>query len=149
MRIDGTSRESLLDAMREQWRRDLRELDGCTDSEIEQRIARGDLLRTAPTVLLPFVELSGAHHYPDSRRAAAERDMFMVAGGAGVQSLLVSLAAHGVGSAWISSTMFCAQTVRDTLGLPADWHPLGAVAIGYSAEAPSARTPLDVSTFLI
>lgn len=149
LRLDGRSREILLDAMREQWRRDLQDIDGLSDSEVERRIARGGLLRSAPSVIVPFVELSDAHHYPDARRSGAERDMFLVAGGAAVQSLLVSLAAQGVGSAWVSSTMFCAGVVKETLGLPDDWHPLGAIAIGYAAAAPRERTPIFVDDLLL
>ena len=65
--------------------------------------------------------------------------MFTVAVGAAVQALLVALAVRGVGSCWIGSTIFAADLVRAELDLPADWEPLGAIAIGYPARAVRAR----------
>ena len=65
--------------------------------------------------------------------------MFTVAVGAAVQALLVALTVRGVGSCWIGSTIFAADLVRDELELPADWEPLGAIAIGYPLE-PSTAT---------
>ncbi|WP_447009447.1 coenzyme F420-0:L-glutamate ligase [Saccharothrix hoggarensis] len=136
-------RDALLDAMREQWRADLR-ADGLSDERVEARVARGDFLRNAPEIVLPFLVRAGAHDYPDERRSAAERTMFTIAGGAAVQGLLVALAAEGLGSCWVSSTIFCADVVRDVLDLPTDWEPLGAVAIGHPESELTPRAAGDV-----
>lgn len=146
---DPAMRLSLLDAMRDQWINDLQSIDDFDADAVARRVRRGDLLRTAPAVVLPFVELDGsAHRYPDDGRNAYERELFIVAGGAAVQNLMIALAADGWGSAWISSTMFCAETVRSALDLGSSWQPLGAVAVGRAAAAPGARPPRDPRRFV-
>lgn len=144
----GPRRDALLAAMAERWRADLAS-DGADDAAIDRRLARGRLLHDAPMVVLPFIDLSSAHAYPDARRTAAERDMFLVAGGAAVENLMISLAANGAGSAWIGSTMFCPETVREQLGLDDTLVPLGAIAVGRPVTEPSARALRDVDAFLL
>jgi coenzyme F420-0:L-glutamate ligase/coenzyme F420-1:gamma-L-glutamate ligase len=139
---DSASRDELFDAMAEQWRSDLA-ADGFSPTSIERRLHRGDVLRQAPYVVVPCLVSEGAHDYPDARRADAERAMFLVAMGAGVQNFLVSLAIRGLGSAWVSSTLFCPDVVRRCLDLADDWQPMGAVAIGHAVEPAAPRPPRD------
>jgi coenzyme F420-0:L-glutamate ligase/coenzyme F420-1:gamma-L-glutamate ligase len=138
-------RTKLLDEMRAAWRSDLRG-DDFTADQIDRRVARGDLLYGATEIVLPFLVPDGMHTYPDARRNAAEHTMFTVAAGGAVQGLLVALAAEGIGSCWVSSTIFAADVVRSVLNLPADWEPLGAVAVGYPLDGPlSPREPRDLA----
>ncbi|MFF2387112.1 coenzyme F420-0:L-glutamate ligase [Streptomyces sp. NPDC058108] len=141
------SRTRLLDAMREAWIEDLRG-DGKSEESIARRVRRGDVLRNAPYLVVPCLVTDGSHPYGDARRDAAEREMFVVAMGAGVQNFLVALAGERLGSAWVSSTMFCRDVVRDVLELPDDWDPMGAVAVGHAAEAPRERPGRDAGTFV-
>jgi coenzyme F420-0:L-glutamate ligase / coenzyme F420-1:gamma-L-glutamate ligase len=137
----------LLDAMRAAWVEDLQR-DGFTDEQVERRTRRGDVLRGVPLLVVPcLVTTEFAHRYPDPRRATAEREMFLVAMGAGVENFLVALAAEGLASAWVSSTMFCKDVVRDVLDLPHDWDPMGAVAIGYASDPARERPPREVEDF--
>ncbi|WP_318203201.1 coenzyme F420-0:L-glutamate ligase [Streptomyces sp. SCL15-4] len=141
------SRVRLLDAMRDAWIADLRR-DGKSEESVAKRIRRGDVLRHAPYLIVPCLVMDGSHTYGDARRDAAEREMFVVAMGAGVQNLLVALAGEQLGSAWVSSTMFCRDVVREVLGLPADWDPMGAVAVGRPAEDPRPRPVRDAEAFV-
>jgi len=142
------ARTRLLDAMLAAWRRDLAGIDGWDEERIARRTRRGDVLRAAPYLAVPcLVTAGGAHDYPDPRRAAAEREMFVVAMGAAVENFLVALAGEGLGSAWVSSTMFCRETVREALSLPPDWDPMGAVAIGRPLSAPTRRGDRDPEAF--
>ena len=141
------ARVRLLDAMRDAWAADLRR-DGFSEESVAKRLRRGDVLRKAPYVIVPCLVADGAHAYPDDRRNAAEREMFVVAAGAGVQNLLVALAGEQLGSAWVSSTMFCRDVVREVLGLPGDWDPMGAVAVGRPAAAAPARAARDAEAFI-
>ncbi|WP_407078081.1 coenzyme F420-0:L-glutamate ligase [Streptomyces sp. NPDC126499] len=143
----ATARLRLVDAMREAWIADLR-ADGKSEESIAKRIRRGDVLRNAPYLIVPCLVMDGAHHYGDPRRDAAEREMFVVAAGAGVQNLLVALAGERLGSAWVSSTMFCRDVVRDVLGLPGDWDPMGAVAVGRPAAPPKERAVRRPGAFI-
>ncbi|MEV0374154.1 coenzyme F420-0:L-glutamate ligase [Streptomyces sp. NPDC050636] len=142
------SRTRLLDAMRDAWIADLRG-DGFSEESIAKRVRRGDVLRRAPYLAVPCLVMDGSHTYPDARRNAAEREMFVVANGAGIQNFLVALAGERLGSAWVSSTMFCREVVRDVLGLPAEWEPMGAVAVGHPAAPPRERPDRDGADFIV
>jgi dehydro coenzyme F420 reductase / coenzyme F420-0:L-glutamate ligase / coenzyme F420-1:gamma-L-glutamate ligase len=141
-------RIALLDRMKERWRADLL-LDGKSPQAIDARVARGQILYDAPELVIPFLVPDGAHSYPDAERTAAEHTMFTVAVGAAVQGLLVALAVRGLGSCWVGSTIFAADLVVDELGLPADWEPLGAIAIGYPDEPMPPRDPAPADDLLV
>ncbi|WP_069768514.1 coenzyme F420-0:L-glutamate ligase [Streptomyces sp. LUP30] len=142
------ARSRLLDAMRDAWIADLRR-DGKSEESIAKRVRRGDVLRNAPYLVVPCLVMDGSHTYGDARRDAAEREMFVVATGAGVQNFLVALAGERLGSAWVSSTMFCRDVVREVLALPEGWDPMGAVAVGHAAEEPRSRPEREVGDFVV
>ncbi|GAA3754825.1 coenzyme F420-0:L-glutamate ligase [Streptomyces tremellae] len=143
----AASRTRLLDAMRDAWIADLRR-DGRSKESVAKRVRRGEVLRRAPYLVVPCLVADGAHAYGDPRRDAAEREMFVVAAGAGVQNFLVALAGEQLGSAWVSSTMFCRDVVRETLSLPAHWDPMGAVAVGRPARQAPPRPDRPVEDFV-
>jgi coenzyme F420-0:L-glutamate ligase/coenzyme F420-1:gamma-L-glutamate ligase len=144
----AAARTALLDAMREAWIADLRR-DGFTQEQIARRVRRGEPLRQAPLIVVPCLVTDAAHDYPDERRSAAEQAMFIVSMGAAVQNLLIALAVDGLGSAWISSTLFCQDVAARAMDLPTGWRPMGAIAVGRPAEQARPRPPRDPGDFLL
>jgi coenzyme F420-0:L-glutamate ligase/coenzyme F420-1:gamma-L-glutamate ligase len=142
------ARTGLLDAMLGAWIADLRR-DGFTEQQIGRRTRRGEPLRQAPLIVVPCLVTDAAHDYPDERRSAAEQAMFTVSMGAAVQNLLIALAVEGLGSAWISSTLFCQDVAARAMGLPDGWRPMGAIAVGHPAEHARPRPPRDPGDFIL
>jgi len=142
------ARRRYLHAMAEAWVRDLR-ADGIGEGVIERRLAGSDeVLGRAPVLAVPHLSLDRSDRYPDERRAQAEREMFLLATGAAVQSFMVALTAQGCGSAWLSSSLFCKDEAREAVDLGAGWLPMGTVAVGPLPGEPSSRPPVDPSANL-
>jgi dehydro coenzyme F420 reductase / coenzyme F420-0:L-glutamate ligase / coenzyme F420-1:gamma-L-glutamate ligase len=144
----AAARTALLDEMLAAWIADLQG-DGFTEEQIARRVRRGEPLRRAPLIIVPCLVAEAAHAYPDERRAAAEREMFVATMGAAVQNLLVALAVEDLGSCWVSSTLFCRPVAAGALGLPAGWEPMGAVGVGHPAAPAPDRPPRDPEAFVL
>jgi coenzyme F420-0:L-glutamate ligase / coenzyme F420-1:gamma-L-glutamate ligase len=84
---------------------------------------RNDVLYGASEIVLPFL-------------VSLDR---LAAGGA-VRDLMVALAAEGLGSCWVPVP----AAALSVLDLPADWEPLGAIAVGHPADGPLAPRAADV-----
>ncbi|MEX2274178.1 MAG: coenzyme F420-0:L-glutamate ligase [Actinomycetota bacterium] len=126
----AAAKHRYLEAMARAWRADL-ERDGTEVETIDRRIAASDaVLGAAPVLVVPALQLGGSHDYPDEERTRAERDMFLLSGGAAIQNLLLALHAQGLASSWISSSIFCREEARAAIGLDERWLPLGTVAAG-------------------
>jgi coenzyme F420-0:L-glutamate ligase/coenzyme F420-1:gamma-L-glutamate ligase len=145
------ARRALLAAIAEALRADLRR-DGTPEETIARRVARSDqVLGAAPVLIVPFVRFAGAHPYADAERAGAEREMFLLSGGAAIQNLLLGLHAQDVASCWISSTLFCQDETRAALGMDETWFALGTVACGpmpKGGAAPRPRPQIDLADVL-
>jgi len=128
--ISEAARRGYLAAMAAAWRADLR-ADGESEATIERRIGHSDdVLGAAPVLIVPWLSLSASHTYADAERSGAERDMFLLSGGAAIQNLLLALSAQNLASCWISSSIFCREESREALGMGPEWLALGTVACG-------------------
>ena len=81
------------------------------------------MLGAAPLLVVPLVRLERAHSYPDPERTAAEREMFLLSGGAAIQTFLLAVHAQGFGAAWISSTLFCKEETLAALRSMIEYPP--------------------------
>ena len=63
-------------------------------------------------------------------------------------ALMLALAAQGLGSCWLSTSIFCSDEAATALGLGAEWQAVGCVVAGHPAASPALREPLDPSPFL-
>jgi coenzyme F420-0:L-glutamate ligase/coenzyme F420-1:gamma-L-glutamate ligase len=143
------AKRGLLAAIADAWRADLRG-DATPEDVIARRIANSDaVLGQAPVLIVPWVSFSGSHPYDDAERSHAEREMFLLSGGAAIQNLLLALHAQQLASCWISSTLFCQEESRAVLDMDDGWFALGTVACGRMPEgrAERPRPPIDLTAF--
>ncbi len=143
-----TPRGRFLDAMANAWRQDL-ESDRTPERVIFERLLRSRTrLAEAPLLLACFTSLAYSDRYPDAKRLLAEREMFLASTGAALQNLMLALNAQGVGSCWLSTSLFCSEESATALGLGPEWQAVGCVIAGYPLEEPAPRGPIDPGDFL-
>ncbi len=141
MVMESASKERLARAMGDKLRAD-RLADGDAPEVVEQDAARSyTRLTTAPVVIVACLTLADMDKYPDSRRADAEHTMAVQSVAMAMQNLLLAAHAEGLGACWMCAPLFCADVVRDSLNLPADWEAQAVVTLGYPASAgkPASR----------
>lgn len=123
--------------------------DRCRDGDLAEAV-EADVARSrariegAPVVLVAALSMRDMDRYPDERRSHAEYLMAVQATATAVQNLLLLAHARGLGACWMCAPLFCPDTVRDALALPADWEPQALVALGASDGAGRDRPRLGL-----
>jgi F420 biosynthesis protein FbiB-like protein len=146
--IQGTAvKERLALAMGARLRADLA-ADGLPAAQIERDAERSyQRITLAPALILLCLTMADMDHYPDGRRQQNEWLMAVQSAAMAGQNLLLAAHQLGLGACWMCAPLFCPQTVRDALNLPADWQPQGLITLGYPAESKrKSREPLDSRT---
>jgi coenzyme F420-0:L-glutamate ligase / coenzyme F420-1:gamma-L-glutamate ligase len=147
--ISGDARARLALAMGMRLRADLAR-DGVAHTAIEADATRSFARITgAPTLILACLSMRDMDVYPDARRAANERWMAGQAVAAAIQNILISAQALGLGACWMCAPLFCPDTVRDTLKLPADWEAQALIALGHPDGPPRERPRLPLNAIAL
>jgi F420 biosynthesis protein FbiB-like protein len=145
------AREALADAMSDSWRADL-EAEGRTVHEIASLLEKSRAQVTdPPVVLLACITLDEARPWPDDRRRAAERDMFVQSLGAALQNILLAAEERGLAGYLKGAPLFCADALKEALSLPEGWNPAFLVLLGrpHPDFLPSRREEADLAKFTI
>lgn len=137
-----TSR-SLAAAMGQKLRSDLTS-DNVPAHVIEKDVSRSyQRITGAPLLVLLCQSMQEMDEYPDARRQGKEWVMAMQSTAMAGQNFLLAAHALGLGACWMCAPLFCAQVVKETLDLPADWEPQALLTVGYPAETrEKTRQPL-------
>ncbi|MEM7034094.1 MAG: nitroreductase family protein [Chloroflexota bacterium] len=134
----------LAQAMGNRLRQD-RQADGDPSEDIEKDVARSYARITgAPVLIIVCLSMVDMDTYPDPVRSRNEWIMAVQSVSMAAQNLW--LAAHDAGLAmcWLCAPLFVPDLVKDTLGLAAEWEPLGLMTLGYAAEEKHrTRVPID------
>jgi len=69
-----------------------------------------------------------------------ERDSGLIGTSLALQNLLLAAHARGLGASGMTGPLVAADAVRDLLGIPASWHIVALVPMGFPDENPAATT---------
>jgi len=136
---DAEGKAHLAKAMGDKLRAD-RSKDGDDPELIRQDVERSSArINDAPALIAVCLTLDDMDTYPDARRGEAEFLMAVQSTAMAAQILLLKAQAEGLGACWMCAPLFCAETVRSALDLPASWQPQGLMLLGYPAEPGKVR----------
>ncbi len=142
--VTAERKRLLAEAMGERLRADLTR-DGAPNELIEKDVGRSyQRITSAPVLFVVCVSMRDMDVYADERRGHAEYLMATQSAAMATQNLLLAAHALGLGACWMCAPLFVPETVRETLGLDADWEPQALITMGYPAEERTkTRVPLD------
>ena len=131
-------------AMGERLRAD-RLRDGDAPDVVEADVGRSiQRITTAPVVVMVAATTLDMDVYPDPRRREAEYMMAVQSTAMAAQNLLLAAHSAGLAACWMCAPLFCPDTVRAVMALPADWQPQAIITLGVPAAQgkPYSRRPL-------
>jgi F420 biosynthesis protein FbiB-like protein len=114
--------------------------------DVERSFAR---ITGAPVVILACLTSAEMDAYPDAKRREAEFLMAVQSTAMATQNLLLAAHAEGLGASWLCAPLFCPETVREALALPADWQPQGLITLGYPEQPGKARPRKSLADILL
>jgi F420 biosynthesis protein FbiB-like protein len=114
--------------------------------DVERSFAR---ITGAPVAILACLTSAEMDAYPDAKRREAEFLMAVQSTAMATQNLLLAAHAEGLGACWLCAPLFCPETVREALALPADWQPQGLVTLGFPQQPGKARPRKSLADILL
>jgi coenzyme F420-0:L-glutamate ligase / coenzyme F420-1:gamma-L-glutamate ligase len=114
--------------------------------DVERSFAR---IAGAPVAILVCLTFDDMDAYPDAGRREAEFLMAVQSTAMATQNLLLAAHAEGLGACWMCAPLFCADTVREALGLTADLRPQGLITLGYPEQPGKARPRKSLADILL
>ena len=120
--------------MADAWAADLKN-DGLTAEE-SIRLERMERFANAPVLVLACLTMEGLRKFPDKKRQSYERDLAVESLGAGLENLLLTANASGLGACWYCAPAFCKDIVRKVLKIPESVEPSALIILGYPDESP-------------
>lgn len=143
-----SAKQQLADAMGAKLQADRRK-DGDPETIIAGDVSRSRVrIATAPLAIVISLSLVDMDSYPDERRTDAERVMAIQSTAMAVQNLLLAATSLGLGACWMCAPLFCPETVKEALRMPADWEPQALVTVGVPANEGKPARRLPISTFV-
>ncbi len=117
----------------------------CVSKEEQKKRHAGSirLLTGAPIIILAALSYNDLDDYENPEKQSNERMMAEHSLGAALQNLMLALTAQGIGSVWRCAPLFCPETARSALDLPADWVPRALIVAGIPASAPPPKETLS------
>jgi nitroreductase len=103
----------------------------------------------APLVIVPIFRpltilsnLTGPRLGADDRERVQtmERDSGLIGTSLALQNLLLAAHAAGLGASGMTGPLVAADVIREILRVPASWHIVALVPVGYADEAPAPTT---------
>ncbi|NVM03192.1 MAG: nitroreductase family protein [Candidatus Helarchaeota archaeon] len=99
---------------------------------------------SAPIILIPCLSMERMHKYPDKKRQNAEYTMAIQSVSAAIQNILLVSYEYGFGCCWYCAPLFCQDTVRKVLDIPATHDPQAIITVGYPDETPSPPPRIEI-----
>jgi F420 biosynthesis protein FbiB-like protein len=145
---DTEGKAVLAKAMGDRLRAD-RTRDGDDAQAIAQDVARSSgRINGAGALIAVSLTLEEMDTYPDVRRNEAEYIMAVQSTAMAAQIALLKAQTAGLGACWVCAPLFCPDTVRAALALPASWQPQGLILLGWPAEPGRDRPRKPLSEIL-
>jgi len=137
---DAQVKRDLAEQMADAWATDATRDNQVVDAKM--RNERVERFAGAPVLILASLTMECLRKFSDEARRSIERDLAVASLGAGIQNLLLTAHASGLGACWYCAPAFCRQLVQETLKIPKHVEPHAFITLGYPEEhtpAPSRK----------